>query len=180
VSSKQPPARDPVSDVPTVPSASDLLRLGQTHERGGAMAEALQAYAAAIESAERNGDQGVLAEALRRMGVVHHHRNEGDVARSLCQRSYETAIALGTPVLAAEALNALAGFDFEAGFIKEAREKFYRALELGGASAQLRGRTEQNLGILANIQGALSEALAHYQRSPMTGAAPSPITTWAW
>jgi putative nucleotidyltransferase with HDIG domain len=72
---------------------------------------------------------------------------------------------LGDSVLAAEALNALAGFDFEAGLIKEAREKFYRALELGGASAELRGRTEQNLGILANIQGALSEALAHYQRS---------------
>ncbi|HMH55286.1 MAG TPA: HD domain-containing phosphohydrolase, partial [Gemmatimonadales bacterium] len=68
-------------------------------------------------------------------------------------------------VLAAEALNALAGFDFEAGLIPEAREKFYQALELGVASAELRGRTEQNLGILANIQGALTEALAHYRQS---------------
>ncbi len=68
------------------------------------------------------------------MGVVHHHRNERDLARTLCQRSYETALDLGDSVLAAEALNALAGFDFEAGSIKEAREKFYQALELGGAS----------------------------------------------
>ncbi|HEU5304169.1 MAG TPA: HD domain-containing phosphohydrolase, partial [Gemmatimonadales bacterium] len=68
-------------------------------------------------------------------------------------------------VLAAEALNALAGFDFESGSIAAAREKFYQALELGKASAELRGRTEQNLGILANIQGALAEALAHYRES---------------
>jgi putative nucleotidyltransferase with HDIG domain len=129
------------------------------------MAEAVQRYSAAIESAERNGEREVLAEALRRLGVVHHHRNEGDLARQLCQRSYQTATDMGDSVLAAEALNALAGFDFEAGSIVEAREKFYRALELGKASAELRGRTEQNLGILANIQGRLAEALAHYQRS---------------
>ena len=144
---------------------ADLLQRARAHERAGAMAEAVQHYIAAIESAERNGEPGVLAEALRRLGVVHHHRNEGDIARTLCQRSFETAMGMNDPVLAAEALNALAGFHFEAGSIEEAREKFYLALELGGASAELRGRTEQNLGILANIQGALAQALAHYQRS---------------
>ena len=146
-------------------SAAELLQLGRAHERAGAMSEAVQRYTAAIEAAERTGERGVLAEALRRLGVVHHHRNEAEAARSLCQKSYETGLAMGDSVLAAEALNALAGFDFEAGAIEQAREKFYRALELGGASAELRGRTEQNLGILANIQGALAEALAHYQRS---------------
>jgi putative nucleotidyltransferase with HDIG domain len=49
--------------------------------------------------------------------------------------------------------------------MKGAREKFYRALELGGANAELRGRTEQNLGVLANTQGALVEALNHYHQS---------------
>jgi putative nucleotidyltransferase with HDIG domain len=107
----------------------------------------------------------VLAESLRRLGVVHHHRSEPDLARELCGRSFRTATDMGDPVLAAEALNALAGFDFESGAIAAAREKFYRALELGRASAELRGRTEQNLGILANIQGALAEALVHYQQS---------------
>jgi putative nucleotidyltransferase with HDIG domain len=68
-------------------------------------------------------------------------------------------------VLAAEALNALANFDIESGRMDEAREKFYRALELGGSNAELRGRTEQNLGILANTQGALAEALNHYRQS---------------
>lgn len=129
------------------------------------MTEAIQSYTDAISTAERDGEHGVLAEALRRLGVVHHLRDQPKLARELCQRSYQTAGAMGDSVLAAEALNALAGFDFEGGSIEEAREKFYQALELGGASAELRGRTEQNLGILSNIQGALTEALAHYRQS---------------
>ena len=145
--------------------AAELIREARAYERAGSMAEAIQAYGAAIVSAERQGERGVLAESLRRLGVVHHLRDQPGVARELCQRSYQTATSMGDSVLAAEALNALAGFDFEAGLIPEAREKFYQALELGVASAELRGRTEQNLGILANIQGALTEALAHYRQS---------------
>jgi putative nucleotidyltransferase with HDIG domain len=145
--------------------AADLLREARAHERAGSMAEAIQAYDAAVSAAERQGERGILAESLRRLGVVHHLRDQPGVARELCQRSYQTAIDMGDSVLAAEALNALAGFDFEGGLIPEAREKFYRALELGVASAELRGRTEQNLGILANIQGSLTEALAHYRQS---------------
>jgi putative nucleotidyltransferase with HDIG domain len=129
------------------------------------MAEAVQCYGAAVDAAIRDGERGILAEALRRLGVVHHHRDQPVLARELCQRSYQTANEIGDTVLAAEALNALAGFDFEGGSIEAARDKFYRALELGGASAELRGRAEQNLGILANIQGALAQAFAHYQRS---------------
>jgi putative nucleotidyltransferase with HDIG domain len=145
--------------------AAEFLRQARSHERAGAMTEAVQCYASAIELAERDVERGVLAESLRRLGVVHHHRNEPDLARELCERSFRTATDMGDRVLAAEALNSLAGFDFESGAIAAAREKFYRALELGTASAELRGRTEQNLGILANIQGALAEALVHYQQS---------------
>jgi putative nucleotidyltransferase with HDIG domain len=129
------------------------------------MAEALQCYSAAIEAARQGDEWRILAESLRRLGVVYHHRDERVRARDLCEQSYRTATDIGDVVLAAEALNALAGFDFESGAMEAAREKFYRALELGGTNAELRGRTEQNLGILANIQGALVEALAHYQRS---------------
>ena len=129
------------------------------------MAEALKSYSAAIDTAERAGEQAILAESLRRLAVVCHHRDDRVRARELCERSYRTASDLGHQVLAAEALNTLAGFDVEGGAIEAAREKFYRALELGGSSAELRGRTEQNLGVLANIQGSLVEALAHYQRS---------------
>jgi putative nucleotidyltransferase with HDIG domain len=145
--------------------AEDYLRQAQAHERAGCIVEAIQCYSAAIEAAERSADRGVLAESLRRLGAVHHHRNESATARALCERSYETATEMGDAVLAAEALNALAVLDFESGAMEAAREKFYRAIELDGARAELRGRTEQNLGILANIQGALAEALIHYQQS---------------
>ncbi|HEY8196567.1 MAG TPA: HD domain-containing phosphohydrolase [Gemmatimonadales bacterium] len=146
-------------------TAVDLLQQARSHERAGAMTEAVQCYQAAIDLADQEGQRGILAEALRRLGVVHHHRDQPALARGLCQRSFQAATEIGDAVLAAEALNALAGFDFEGGLIEAAREKFYRALELGGTSPELRGRTEQNLGILANIQGGLTEALTHYQRS---------------
>lgn len=145
--------------------AGELLREGRANERGGCIAEALLCYAAAIDAAEQGEDRAVLAESLRRVGILHHQRNDRVLAYQFCERSQEIAIELGNTVLAAEALNALGGFDFERGAIGVAREKFEGALELGGANADLRGRAEQNLGILANVQGALSEAMAHYQQS---------------
>lgn len=145
--------------------AADRLSAARQHEQAGCMIEAIEAYAGAIAEAERTGESHVLAEALRRLAVVYHHRNERATALELCRRSYRVADALGDQVLAAEALNTLAGFAFESGAIDEARERFHEALERGGASTELRGRIEQNLGILANIQGALAEAVVHYERS---------------
>jgi len=142
-----------------------LLQAAQAQERAGCITEAIQCYTAAIQAAEQAAEHAVLAEALRRLGAVHHHRNEADQARQYCQRSYEIATQMGDDTLAADALNALAVVDFESGAMEAAKEKFYRALELDGDRAELRGRTEQNLGILANIQGSLAEALSHYQRS---------------
>jgi putative nucleotidyltransferase with HDIG domain len=129
------------------------------------MSEAVHCYEAAIQAAEREGERGILIESLRRLGVVHHQRNERTLARGLCERSFRAATEMSDALLAAEALNALAGFDIESGLIESAREKFYQALELGRASPALRGRTEQNLGVLANIRGSLAEALSHYQQA---------------
>src|SRR3954468_15482718 len=97
---QQPGERTPFEQQPSVDpaSAAELLQQARAQERAGAMVEALQRYSAAIEAAEATGERGVLAEALRRLGVVHHHRNEGDLAGSLCQRSYETALAMGDSV----------------------------------------------------------------------------------
>jgi tetratricopeptide (TPR) repeat protein len=129
------------------------------------MAEALQCYAAAIQAAERASDRAIMAESLRRSGIVQHRRSQPALARELCERSHHIAMDIGDTVLAAEALNALAGFDLESGSMHAAREKFDEALELGGSSEHLRGRIEQNLGILANIHGNPSEAMAHYRQS---------------
>src|SRR2546428_12799026 len=118
-----------------------------------------------MAAADRTGEGAVLAEALRRPAVVRHHRNESAEARELCRRSYSVACDAGNDLLAAEALNTLGGLDVKTGAIEDARKNFLQALERGGQSRELRARVEQNLGILANIQGELGEAVAHYERS---------------
>lgn len=147
--------------------AGDLLREARAHERAGHMVEAIKSYDVAIAEADVDGssEHAVLAESLRRLAVVHYHRDGQPLARELCQRSYDVALAADHSTLAAEALNVLAGFEFEGGAISGAREIYQRALALGGANLELRARIEQNLGILANIQGKLRAALGHYQRS---------------
>jgi len=147
-------------------SIADVLQRAREQELAGSLAQAIVQYEAAIARAELTGEAPLLAEALRRLAVVRHRRGEREAATASCERSLTVATDAGDAVLAAEALNTLAGFEFESGAIGPARERFYRALELGGSNPPLRGRIEQNLGILANIQGAHNEALAHYQQSP--------------
>ena len=145
--------------------AAESLREARALERAGSINEAFDCYRKAIADAVSAGDSAVEAEALRRLAVLHHHRNERDQARELCSRSHAIAHQTGNQVLAGEALNVLAGFAFESGAMDEARDRYQKALDLGGADPSLRGRIEQNLGILANIQGDHADAMAHYRRS---------------
>jgi putative nucleotidyltransferase with HDIG domain len=125
----------------------------------------IRAYEQAITSAEQSGTHNVLAEALRRLAVVHHHDGKWTLARRLVERSLAVACAAADEVLAAEALNTLGGMKLEANALADARQHFLLALELGRKSRELRARVEQNLGILANIQGDFDEALTRYGRS---------------
>jgi putative nucleotidyltransferase with HDIG domain len=142
-----------------------VLHEARERERAGQIAEAVEGYEAAIAAAERAGHPDVLSEALRRLAVARHHLGDAAQARDLVHRSYAVAQEVGHRLLAAEALNTLGGLDLATGSPEDARATFLRALDLGGASRTLRARVEQNLGILANIQGDLAEALARYQRS---------------
>ena len=146
-------------------SGADALHTARERERAGRIPEAIDGYEAAIVAAERAGDAIVLAEALRRLAILRRHRDEAAQARELCLRSYDVARGIGHDVLAAEALNTMGGLDLANGSLEEAAQTFLRALELGGSSRQLRARVQQNLGIVANIQGELNEALARYERS---------------
>lgn len=146
-------------------SAERFLRDGIDHDRAGRMAEARSCYEAAIKAAEQSNEQPTLAEALRRLGIVHHLCNEPEKARQLCNRSRELADQIGDRVLSGEALNVLASFDLERGDLETADEMFRQALLLGKESAVLRGRVEQNLGVLENVRGNLTRAMDHYHRS---------------
>ena len=146
-------------------TAESALRDGRDHERAGRAAEAIASYSAAADHAAAGGDQAVLAESLRRLSVLRHKQNEFGLARELCQRSLDIARACRNSRLAAEALNTMGVQELLAGSTAEARALFMRALAGDGADRGLHARVEQNLGIVANIQGDLDEALAHYRRS---------------
>ncbi|HET7459380.1 MAG TPA: HD domain-containing phosphohydrolase [Gemmatimonadaceae bacterium] len=144
--------------------AETLLESARAHDRGGRFVEAVLDYGAAIVAAESAGAQRVLAEALRHLSLVHQRRREADVAMALCRRSHDVAVEIGDEALAAAALNSLAAYDLEAGRLAGAAETFRAALRYT-MPPRTRGSIEQNLGILANIQGHLDAALAHYGRS---------------
>jgi putative nucleotidyltransferase with HDIG domain len=145
--------------------AADLLHDARAHERAACIPEAIRCYDTAIATADRTGERTILAEALRRLAVMRHLRNESTEARQLCSRSYSVACDAGNDLLAAEALNTLGGLDVQTGAIEDARSNFLQALARGGESRELRARVEQNLGIVANIQGNLDDAVAHYEGS---------------
>ena len=145
--------------------AADLLYEARARERAACIPEAIQGFEAAIVTAERTGERAVLAEALRRLAVVRHHRNEAAAAWELCNRSYTVACEQGNDFLAAEALNTLGGLDLRSGKLEEARKHFLQALARAGQTPELLARIEQNLGILANIKGEIGTAVSHYERA---------------
>ena len=144
--------------------ATNLLQLGRSHDLAGRLEAAASAYEQAVRDAT-DDERPVLAEALRRLGVVRHRRNDPEGGRDCCARSYRESVELGDLLLAGEALNALAGFDFEAGAMAAARASYVNALALAGSSPALLGRIEQNLGILDSVQGDHASAYAHYRRA---------------
>jgi len=161
VSQPAPPRRPD----PELCPAGAKLRAGKAHDRAGRLDDAVSVYREAVHLAEGSGERAALVEALRRLAVVHHRRNEAGEADQLAQRSYDEARELGDRILAGEALNTMAGFALQAGEIESARTTFLEALSFAANGHPLQGRIHQNLGILASIQGDREEALEHYRRS---------------
>ena len=153
------------SAADTPATAEGLLARGREHEQRGRLAEAAHDFAAAIDSVDPIIDSRVLAEALRRLAGLRRRRNELEEAVALCRRSLEVAGALGDDRLVAEALNGLALAHFARGEWEEARRHLARALQMPGVTAAFRGGIEQNLGVMANAEGDLEDALLHYERS---------------
>ncbi len=157
--------RDEAAPVAELPASRAALQSGRVHDVAGRLEAAAVCYEQAAREAEEGQQRDVLVEALRRLGVVRHRCEEPERGRELCARSYREAVGLGDLILAGEALNALAGFDFEAGQLAAARSGFVNALALAGSSPALLGRIEQNLGIVASVQGEHDGAFAHYRRA---------------
>lgn len=146
-------------------TASELLGEGKTHHLAGRLCEAEECFALAIDHATAVNDGVAMAEALRRLGILHHL--QGGTAHGIhyCERSRDIAVSLSQDVLAAEATMALANMACDQGRIAEARELYAAALALAAGHADVAARIEQNLGIVESVQGNLATALEHYHRA---------------
>jgi len=144
---------------------TDLLEQGRSEERAGNIAAAQNAYESALGLAEAERDQIVVAQLLRHLGLLHHHRGDSTRARELCTRSYHVALGFGDRSLAAFALNSLASITLDQGQLTTAARTFRQALVLASGNLELLARIEQNLGVLATMQGEHDDALVHYGRS---------------
>jgi putative nucleotidyltransferase with HDIG domain len=163
-----PGRHSPESSGQAVPARTEcegLLDAAQRLERNAKIPEAIACLEAAIADASRSGQKALVAEALRRLAIIRYRRDERVVARSLAEQSYQVASTAGLSVAAAEALNTLGVQHLQTGNLAAARLAFMQALAIGCDNRSLHGRAEQNLGIVANIQGHLDEAVAHYARS---------------
>jgi len=104
---------------------------------------------------------------LRRIGRLYF--DEGDFAAGVdCLTAHlATAEALGDTALVAYANNVMAIGHWQRGMLQEAEQLYgaaYRAAR-ECADTKLAAMVDQNLGIIANMQGDLSRALRHYEAS---------------
>ena len=157
--------RDQTGSAVSSGSAEQLLHEGRHYDLAGQPAEAMACYAAVIDLTATGNEPRIRAEALRRLGVLHHLRAEPDVARELCRRSCEVALQAGADDLAADACNALAGFALERGDLTEAQQRYSAALQLAGENITLIGKIEQNLGMIHADRKQWPEADRHYRTS---------------
>lgn len=142
-----------------------VLREARDRERSGCTAAALERFERAVAMAEECEDRRALSQSLRGLAVALHRRGNRTRGRHLAGRSYDVARDIGDQLLAAEALNSLGAMELAVGSLEEARSRFTSALELGRSDPGLLARVETNLGIVANIQGDVDEALLRYRRS---------------
>jgi putative nucleotidyltransferase with HDIG domain len=146
-----------------VPSARELLERAAACERRGGLGEASMLYEQVI--ARQDLGPAELSVALRKRGSIHRRRHELDRARTLLQQACDVAASTDDATLLAESLNSLAMLHFASCEWEQARQLLNEALAAGSTDQGLHARIEQNLGIMANVEGELDVALDHYHRS---------------
>src|SRR6266849_5756430 len=179
---------DPPGVLALARPAVDLLHEARARERAAAIADAMASYEAAIAAADRTGETGVLAEALRRLAVIRHHRNDaaeraGDAyLGGLClanhakvhvarrryadaQRDAEAALAVfdqvGVGSAKADAYCVLGMIYRETGRSALAESRLRSAIELAGRAGSVLNEAEasRELALLYQTMGRNQEAL---------------------
>ncbi|MGH7613478.1 MAG: hypothetical protein ACREMW_05450 [Gemmatimonadales bacterium] len=143
-------SRNSGRNIEGVLRTAELLLEARQHERAGRISEAMDFCMAAVAEAAWCGAWAAQAVGLRRLGMLHHHRNELAAARETCRSSVEVALRAGEPTIAVEALLSLGNFELASGNVAAARDTYHEALAaLGDEHPELRARIERDLALLA-------------------------------
>ena len=153
--------------LPAAPAARAkwCLERAAEDERGGRTGDAERGYLTAAEWARSAAVADIEAEALSRFAVIKHHQGQPEAARQAGLGSPAAARSAPDRATEAQTLNVLAGLSLERGELDDARKLFADALLLAAHREDLRAKIEQNLGIVANVQGDWGLAESHYRRA---------------
>lgn len=133
---------------------ADLLLAARQHERAGRLREAIDCCMAAVAEAAWCGAWAAQAVGLRRLGTLHHHRNEIAAARDSWRTSVEVALRAGEAAIAAEALISIGDVELALGNVATARDAYREGLAaLGDDHQALRARLEHHLASLPEVAG---------------------------
>jgi tetratricopeptide (TPR) repeat protein len=143
---------------------SAVAARGKELEVAGRWKEADQLYAGLFRRAVAERDPSTAADALRRQAIVRGKLGNADEAEELAELSFEVAERCGLARAAARAVNVRALLLYTREELPGARALYREALARARAvrDDELTGLVCQNLGVIANIQGDLTEARALY------------------
>jgi tetratricopeptide (TPR) repeat protein len=136
------------------------LAAGEAAERAGDLLSAAAAYREISESSVPEE----AAEGHFRLGVVEWRRSRFDDALAAFAATRDLAQRIGRRDLEARAWNGEGTIHCQRGEFQQARAAYQVAMGVTDDPV-LHGRSLQNLGVLANIEGNLADALQQYARA---------------
>jgi putative nucleotidyltransferase with HDIG domain len=142
-----------------------LIESGRQAHRAGAWDEALAHYETALAMVPADGEPRNAADLHKWMGMVHAERGGLDEAVECFDRSREVAEAAGLKEQVGSAFICHANVETSRGRLEAAADLFLRAREIALDVGQERNVAviDQNLGVIANIQGNVALALLSYR-----------------
>jgi len=142
------------------PEPQPALTAGEAAEERGDYVQATAAYAQVAQDA----DPGMAAEGHFRMGRVSWRQGRYDQALEAYERARTSARRANRPDLEARAENGIGAVHYAHGEYAQARASYQLAMERTNDPVLI-GRFMLNLGVIANIEGNLENALWHYLRA---------------
>ena len=155
------------AEVPGSALVSGLMAEAEHAEAAGHRELARRRYESALYLLRGPARASEASVILRRIGRLYF--DEGDFAAGVdcLTAALATAEALGDQALVAYANNVMAIGHWQRGMLQEA-ERLYGAAYRAAREVKdtkLTAMVDQNLGIIANMQGDLPRALRHYESS---------------